>query len=176
MDGDIRIAAIGQPEQDLLIEMYDRFEPMGAALGLPPGEEERRREWVEGALRHEMNLGAFLPTGAVAGHCFLVADKAGSAELAVVVQQEYRRRGVAATLVKAVLDWGNAKGLRRVWTLTGSENIPALRLQGKFGFRPTHYAPYGIELEIHLRAAQEECLAIPCSASAGHACVRAHKA
>jgi acetyltransferase len=154
MDGDIRIRAIGPQQRDLLVEMYDRFETLGAALGIPPVEEEQRREWIQSALSHEMNLAAFLHTGAVIGHCFLVADKTGSAELAVFVRQEYRRRGVAAALVKTVLEWGNEAGLRRVWTLTGSENTAALRLQAKFGFRPTHYAPSGIELEIHLPAAQ----------------------
>ena len=171
MDGDVLIRTIGWPQRDLLVEMYDRFEPLGAALGTPPVEEERRREWIQSALSHEMNLAAFLPNGVVIGHCFLVADKTGSAELAVFVRQEYRRRGVAAALVKAVLGWGTAQGLRRVWTLTGSENTAALRLQGKFGFRPTHYGPYGIELEIHLPAAQ-----LPASMD-GHACgYLSHKA
>jgi GNAT superfamily N-acetyltransferase len=101
-----------------------------------------------------MNLAAFLCSGELAGHCFLVVGKTASAELAVFVRQEYRRRGVAAALVKTVLEWGNEAGLRRVWTLTGSENTAALRLQAKFGFRPTHYAPSAIELEIHLPAAQ----------------------
>jgi RimJ/RimL family protein N-acetyltransferase len=154
MNGDVRIRTIGRPQRDLLVEMYDRFEPLGAALGIPPVEEERRREWAQSALSHEMNLAAFLPTGAVIGHCFLVVEKTGSAELAVFVRQEYRRRGVAAALVKTVLEWGTVEGLRRVWTLTGSENTPALRLQAKFGFRPTHYAPSAIELEIHLPGVQ----------------------
>jgi hypothetical protein len=42
------------------------------------------------------------------------------------------------------------EGLRRVWTLTGSENTAALRLQEKFGFRLTNAAFYGIEMEIRL--------------------------
>jgi RimJ/RimL family protein N-acetyltransferase len=148
--GDIRIGAVGRPQRDLLIEMYDRFEPLGAALGLPPREEEPRREWIESALRHRMNIAAFSPAGAAVGHCFLVRDKPGSAEMAIFVRQEFRRRGVATALVKAVLEWGGVEGLRRVWTLTGSENTAALRLQEKFGFRLTNAAFYGIEMEIRL--------------------------
>ena len=144
--GDIRIGAVGRPQRDLLIEMYDRFEPLGAALGLPPREEESRREWIESALRHRMNIAAFSPAGAAVGHCFLVRDKPGSAEMAIFVRQEFRRRGVATALVKAVLEWGGVEGLRRVWTLTGSENTAALRLQEKFGFRLTNAAFYGIEM------------------------------
>jgi GNAT superfamily N-acetyltransferase len=150
MDGDIRIRAVGQPQRDLLIEMYDRFEPLGAALGLPPRGEEARREWIEGALSHKVNLAAFSPAGAAIGHCFLVADKASSAELAIFVDHEFRRRGVGTALVKAVSEWGGVWGLRRIWTLTGSENRAALRLQQRLGFHLTKTAFYGAELEIHL--------------------------
>jgi len=159
--GDIRIGAVARPQRDLLIAMYDRFEPLGAALGLPPREEETRREWIEGALMHRMNLAAFSPAGAAAGHCFLVSDKPGSAEMAIFVHQEFRRRGVATALVKAVLEWGGVEGLRRVWTLTGSDNTPALRLQEKFGFRLTNAEFYGIEMEIRLPLACAREMPLP---------------
>ena len=159
--GGIRIGALGRPQRDLLIEMYDRFEPLGAALGLPPRGEEPRREWIEGALSHRMNLAAFSPAGAAVGHCFLVPDKPGSAEMAIFVHQEFRRRGVATALVKAVLEWGGVEGLRRVWTLTGSDNTPALRLQEKFGFRLTNAEFYGIEMEIRLPLACAREMPLP---------------
>ena len=79
MHCDIRIHAIGRPQLDLLIEMYDRFEPLGEALGLPPRGDEARREWLDVALSHKMNLAAISQVGAAVGHCFLVGDKAGSA-------------------------------------------------------------------------------------------------
>src|SRR5215471_16556288 len=150
MDIGIRIRPVGRQQRDLLIEMYGQFEPLGAALGLPPNGEEARREWIERALGYKMNLVAFSPAGAVVGHCFLVPDEAGSAELAVFVHQGFRRRGVATALLKTALEWAAVEGLRRVWTLTGSENTAALRLQEKLGFRITNSAFYGAELEIEL--------------------------
>ena len=159
--GDIRIGAVARPQWDLLVKMYDRFEPLGAALGLPPREEETRHEWIEGVLRHRMNLAAFSPAGAAAGHCFLVSDKPGSAEMAIFVHQAFRRRGVATALVKTMLEWGCEEGLRRVWTLTGSENTAALRLQEKFGFRLTNAAFYGVEMEIRLPRACAPKMPLP---------------
>jgi RimJ/RimL family protein N-acetyltransferase len=152
MEDEIRIRGIGPAQRNLLIEMYDRVAPLGGALGLPPRWEEPRRDWIDGALSEELNLGAFSPGGAAVGHCFLVADKTSSGELAIFVHQQYRRRGVATALVKAMLKWGGVEGLRRVWTLTGPENTAALRLQEKLGFRPISIAPDGIELEVHLPA------------------------
>jgi RimJ/RimL family protein N-acetyltransferase len=150
MDGDFLIRAIGRPQRNLLMEMYGRFDPLGAAFGLPPREEERRCEWIDLALSYKINLAAFASDSAAIGHCFLAADPAGSAELAVFVRQEFRRRGVATTLLKAALDWGCAEGLLRVWTLTGSENTAALRLQQRLGFRPRNLAFCGTEMEFDL--------------------------
>lgn len=125
--------------------MYERFEPLGAALGLPPSRESARHNWVEAALRQEMNLGALSATGEAIGHCFLVADKKDSAEVAIFVHQAFRRRGVATALLDAMLAWGHTLGLQRIWALTDSENRVALRLLRRFGFRPLKAGCCGTE-------------------------------
>ena len=152
MDADIRIGVVGLPQRDLLIRMYDRFDALGVALGLPPRRAEARREWIGDALSHKVNLAAFSPAGEVVGHCFLAADNAGSAELAVFVYQGFRGRGVGTALVNAALEWGGAAGLRRVWTLTSSDTV-ALRLQERCGFRLTNSGSPETELEIDLPVA-----------------------
>ncbi len=148
MDADIRIRPVGLPHRDLLIEMYDRFDPLGAALGLPPRTAEARSVWVGVALCHKVNLAAFSPAGDVVGHCFLVADKAGSAELAIFVHQDFRRRGVGTALAKVTLESQGVAGLWRVWALTPSDNRAALCLQMKCGFRLANSAGPETEMEI----------------------------
>ena len=150
MDDDVRIYPVGPWQRDLLIGMYDRFDPLGVALGLPPVPAEARHLWIGHALGCKINVGAFSPGGEVVGHCFLAADQAGSAELAVFVHQHFRRRGIGAALVRAALEWGAATGLRRVWTLTSSDNTAALRLQESCGFRLTKSGATDAELEINL--------------------------
>jgi RimJ/RimL family protein N-acetyltransferase len=150
MDADILIQAVGLPQRDLLVGMYDRFDPLGVALGLPPPTAEARRAWIGGALGHKVNVAAFSPAGEVVGHCFLAVDKPGSAELAIFVHQESRMRGVGAALVKAALESGGAAGLRRVWSMTSSDNRAALRLQKSCGFRLTKSISHEAELEIDL--------------------------
>lgn len=59
MEGGIRIRAVWPAHRGLLMEMYDRFDPFGAALGLPPRTADARRAWIEAALAHEINLAAF---------------------------------------------------------------------------------------------------------------------
>jgi GNAT superfamily N-acetyltransferase len=150
VNADIQIRGIGPPQRGLLITMYDRFDPLGAALGLPPRTAEARCEWIGSALGQKVNVAAFSPAGEVVGHCFLAADKPASAEMAVFVHQESRRIGVGTALVKAALGWGGAEGLRRVWSLTSSDNRVALRLQKNCGFRLTKSVSLETELEIDL--------------------------
>jgi GNAT superfamily N-acetyltransferase len=152
IDADPRIGAVGPAQRDLLIGMYDRFDPLGAALGLPPFRAESRREWIGGALNHDVNVAAFSPAGEIIGHCFLAPDKQCSAELAIFVHQEFRRRGVGTALVKAALEWACAAGLRRVWSITPSENRAALRLQQSCGFRLMKSIAREAEMEIDLAA------------------------
>jgi GNAT superfamily N-acetyltransferase len=150
MDTDIRIQSVGMPQRHLVTEMYDRFDPLGGALGLPPLKAEARRQWAELALRQALNLAAFSPAGEVIGHCFLVTDDSGSAELALFVHQQFRRRGIGTALLKAALNWATAVGVRRVWSLTSSDNNPALRLQLNCGFRRRSSSFGETELEIEL--------------------------
>ena len=91
MERDFLIPAVGRRQRDLLIEMYERFDPLGTALGLPPRRNDARRERIEVALDHNVNLGALSAAGGAVGHCFLVADDKDSAELAIFVHQEFRK-------------------------------------------------------------------------------------
>lgn len=95
--------------------MYDRFDPLGAALGLPPRAAETRHEWIVSALGQIVNVAALSLDGEVVGHCFLVGDKPSSAELAVFVHQEFRRRGIGAALLKKALEWDGRRG----WSVRG---------------------------------------------------------
>ena len=65
MNADIQIQAIGLPQRDLLITMYDRFDSLGAALGLPPRTAEARHTWIGSALGQIVNVAAFSPDGEV---------------------------------------------------------------------------------------------------------------
>jgi RimJ/RimL family protein N-acetyltransferase len=150
MNPDIRIRPIGLPHRDLLAAMYDGFDPLGAALGLPPFKVAARERWIQRALEQTVNVAAFSLFGVLAAHCFLAADEPGSAELAIFVHQGFRRRGVGMALVKAALERARLEGIRRVWAMTSPENRPALRLLAKCGMRLTKSTSYEAELEIHL--------------------------
>ena len=153
MNSGIRISAVTSKHGDALTLMYEGFEPMAAAFGLPPRAADARGAWIRRSLLQEVNVAAFSPEGVIIGHCFLAKDGPESAELAVFVRQEARRQGIGGALVEAALELARAAGVRRVWTMTAPDNRASLRLQERCGFRATRYGFDAIDMEIALPAA-----------------------
>ena len=152
MVSDTQIRALSPADREMLVSMYGSFDPLGVAQGLPPRSEEARRSWIDHALQEEINVGAFSPAGEPAGHAFLAAAEPGIAELAVFVHQSFRGRGIGTALVRAVLAAAEKKGLRRIWAQTSSDNVPALRMLKRCGFRSSKFTFPVVELQIELPA------------------------
>ena len=150
MTTDIQIRPIGPLQRDLLIRMYDQFDPLGAALGLPPHTPEARRNWLVSALGQIVNVAAFSPSEEIVGHCFLAADTTGGGEAAVFVHQETRRNGIGTALLQAALQRAWVAELRRVWAVSASDNRAALSLLTRCGFQVAHSASAETEWDIEL--------------------------
>jgi GNAT superfamily N-acetyltransferase len=145
-----RIHPLSVSHREILLRMYRSFEPLGLALGLPPGNEDNRVVWIEHALRQEINLGAFSSSGDLVGHSFLAISDVNEAEIAFFVRQEYRRRGIGTELVTALLPWSARRGLHHVWALVGAQDVPAEGLLRRCGFRFSRYVLPAIEFGIDL--------------------------
>ncbi len=52
----------------------------------------------------------------------------------LVVHERWRRQGVATSLVKAMADWGEERGLKRMTLEMSSKNYPTIKLAQKLGF------------------------------------------
>jgi len=148
----IQLRPLNRSYRDILLRMYRGFGPLGLELGLPPRNEEGRQIWIDSVIQQEINIGAFSPSGDLLGHGFLATSGMGEAEVAFFVQQGYRRRGIGTALVKAVLQWAEQRGLRRVWSMNAAENDSAMRVLKRCGFRFSQYVLPGIEFDIELPA------------------------
>jgi GNAT superfamily N-acetyltransferase len=155
----MRVEVIGVPHRDLLVGMYDRFHPLAAALGLPPLEPEARRDWIAKALTQRWNFASFSPAGDLIGHSFLVPSDPISAELAVFVDEGFRRQGAGKALVQMALQHEALDGLQRVWAISSPDNRAALRLLQRCGFRLMSGGFDEVELEIALPAYNPACFA-----------------
>jgi len=68
---------------------------------------------------------------------FVAADGAAAEVRALIVEVAYRGRGVGRLLLDAAAQALRAQGVRRVWLTTTNENLAALALYQKAGYRLT---------------------------------------
>lgn len=88
--------------------------------------------------------GRLIATAALTGSSLRRFDH--SAELALAVMKDYWGRGIGRQLVHAMLDWGDAHGLARIFLEVSDSNARAIRLYEHFGF----------EVEGRLRARRKQ--------------------
>lgn len=104
---------------------------LGEALG---GRVQARKGEVVDVLARPA-LGAFVG-GDLAGLATYSVDEDGGAELvALAVLPVHRRRGLGAALVDAAFEAAEASGSRRMWLITTNDNLTALALYQRHGFR-----------------------------------------
>lgn len=130
----IAVRRLEPQDQPLLAEMYETFEPLGGALGLPSADPVKRNEWLHG-LTDSLNLVAFVD-GKLAGHLALLAIDDDSAELMCFVHQNFRRRRVATALVRKALEHAKEAGFQRISVFINTHNFGARHGLLKFGFEP----------------------------------------
>jgi RimJ/RimL family protein N-acetyltransferase len=142
------IRELTRADRNGLLRMYDGFEPLGVAQGLPPRSSDARRDWIDQALAEDYNVGALDESGQIVGHVFLAVSGPKEVELAAFVHQDWRQRRIGTALVARALEHARRAGQRRVWALVASENIPAVRLLKNAGFRSAGLTFPVIELEL----------------------------
>ena len=130
----VTVRRLADQDGPLLEHMYAHLEPLGAALGLPPIDKERRKSWLAD-LSPGLNFGAFVE-GALVGHLVLLPT-GDRAELVCFVHQDFRRRGIAFALARSAVSEAPATGVRSIWVLIDNMNFAARRGLNKFGFRLT---------------------------------------
>ena len=139
---------IAKPEDlPLLEEMYESFSPPEVAMGLPPADPERRRNWLK-TLAGGINLLA-LYEDKPAGHLALMLGER-SAEMALFVHQDFRRRGVATALANEAVRFCRERRLRALWVLISSDNNAARTGLINYGFHTAWESMGEVRMELPL--------------------------
>ena len=151
-DIEIRAYEGADSGREALVEMYDAFDPADRAQGIPPGGEERVREWLDAILDAECyNVIAWCGDEA-AGHATLVPDD-DAYELAIFVHQTYQRAGIGTRLIRALLGHGQADGVEKVWLTVERWNRAAVSLYKKIGFETSDAESFELEMGLRLNPA-----------------------
>lgn len=132
-----------------LVEMYLNFDPADRAQGLPPTDEARIRDWIEGLLTDETENVVATAGDRVVGHAILVPDD-GACELAIFVHHEYQEAGIGTALIRTLLGRAIDRGIERVWLTVERWNTPAINLYEKVGFEVADAESFELEMSIRL--------------------------
>jgi GNAT superfamily N-acetyltransferase len=144
----------GDTEFEALVEMYVAFDPADRAQGIPPGDEERVRTWLDGLVeKGSLNVIAW-DGDAVAGHATLVPDD-DTYELAIFVLQAYQEAGIGTRLMRGLLGYGADSGVDRVWLSVERWNKPAIGLYEKLGFEISGSESFEMEMSVRLASETE---------------------
>jgi GNAT superfamily N-acetyltransferase len=120
-----------QTDRDAMVEMYQSFDPKGAAMGLPPWKDPGR--WLDSLAPFPNFL--VRVAGRIAGHGVLCVE-GDTGETAIFVHQEWRGHGIGKLLLAELIEEGRRLGLRRVWGMAAPDNFVMLRLAESLGFVP----------------------------------------
>jgi GNAT superfamily N-acetyltransferase len=137
--------------REALVAMYDDFDPADRAQGIPPGGEQRIREWLDAILADDCYNVIAWCGDAAAGHATLVPDE-DAYELAIFVHQEYQRAGIGTHLIRGLLGHGQANGVRKVWLTVERWNRAAVSLYKKIGFETSDAESFELEMGLRLAA------------------------
>ena len=114
--------------------MYVSFYPKGKFQGMPPLTDDASRKWIEGLLKNGENFLA-RQDGKTVGHVAVLPDfDKHDGEYLIFVSHPNRGRGIGSELTRLMLQHVKALGLKLIWLVVGTTNIPAIGLYKKFGF------------------------------------------
>lgn len=137
-------------DHEALVEMYRDFHPEDRAQGIPPGQGEDIREWLENVTADGCRTVIASDEGDVIGHGVLVPDHEGGYELALFVLRAYQGAGIGTALLRTLLGLGRATGVERVWLSVERWNDPAIAVYRKVGFERVGKGSFELEMALRL--------------------------
>jgi L-amino acid N-acyltransferase YncA len=136
-------------DRPALEAMYDGFQPLRVAQGLPPGDSEGRRRWLDTILAEGIHV-VVLVEDRLLGHGMLLPYN-GTVELANFLHQSIRNRGIGTRLNSVLVDQAARAGYDRVWLSVEPSNRAAIRSYEKAGFQRLPGTLWGPEIEMEVR-------------------------
>ena len=112
-----------------------------------------------GSQGRDLSQGPGGPTGDIRGYAGFWYDGDDAEIMTIGVAPEHQRRGIAAALLRSLIERATARGARRMLLEVRVDNDPALALYRRFGFarmglRRRYYQPenvdaYTMSLDLH---------------------------
>lgn len=134
----LAVRPIRPQDAPALVAMVERSTPQDVAFRFGGGMRQLSPQLAARLSQidysREMAFVAERPDGSIAGVGRLVSDPEGeTAEFALMVESRQQARGLGRRLMQTVLDYAQARGLRKVWGQVARDNDRMLQLCAAFG-------------------------------------------
>ena len=136
----IRFVRVSEELVPDYLAMVNDWERVGKLIGSrrDPISEEKERRWVQKKLAENAALFSMLEkdTGAFIGNIELMDIADGAGELGIAVTAAMQDKGYGTEAVRAMVEYGmDQLGLHRVFLKVFPDNVRAIRVYEKCGFR-----------------------------------------
>ncbi len=126
-----------EEDLDTIVDLYAAVAAEGRWIGTEvPFDRERRRQLLADALDEERAMLLVADAGGrVVGELSMRLAGYGVADLAMLVADGWRGRGLGGALLQAGVDWARQAGAHKVALQVWPHNQAAIALYEKFGFQ-----------------------------------------
>jgi N-acetylglutamate synthase len=128
---------------DLRISVTDTVTPQWTAIGARP-DTEATTQLVLARIGPPAGYVTATHDRGVAGVGMVVVERGWAGVFCMATRPEDRRRGVATAVLQHAAGWAAGQGARRLYLQVEEDNLPALRLYQRLGFRPSHRYHYRV--------------------------------
>lgn len=148
---DITIRNLQESDYISLLEMYRNFQPKNYIMGLPPPVEPLCVKWLQKLLSEKFNLIA--ENGRIIlGHASIIDVPGGDfCELIVFVHQDYRSLRIGTRLTEEICQRAMYLGRKKIWLMVESNNLHAVKIYYRIGFRVTRMYGDVYEMELDIK-------------------------
>lgn len=135
------------------LAMVNDIENVARLIGrrTEPLSEEKERRWVRGKLAEKAPIYSMLEkdTGEFIGNIELMDPEGAAAELGIAITAAKQERGYGTEAIRALTAYGfENKGLRRIFLKVYPDNLRAIHVYEKCGFREYDRTDEDVFMEI----------------------------
>lgn len=142
---DVRLLRAGDAGR--LHGMYDTFHPKGQAQGLPPINDEPRRQWLDGILATGVHALAWVGDH-IAGHAVLFDINGAMSEWGIFIHQDFQGAGIGRRLTGLSGTWAAEMGYEGVWLVVERSNRRATNVFRRCGYEPLSSMETELEMKL----------------------------
>ena len=133
----ITIRAYRTEDYQRLIDMYDKFEPKGIAMGLPPFDKKLRNNWIDCIVKTFFNTVAIYQNKIIGHSAIDMFRNKSSPEYMIFLDQDFRNRGIGTSQTMIIKKICKEFGCKQIWVAVTCHSMLGIKVFKKLGFKFT---------------------------------------